>query len=196
MPLPLQTPLPSSQLTSEFAIKGGIKLLLDEIVSPVVLLQRRPRKYAMGFATVANGGVGNRTEIAIVNTFFPEPGVNGEVHVHSIWMTSSGAQAFLLKWPTVALAGFADIATERFLDSARAGSPQAAFQEDNGSAETTGTSFLRFLTGANAAASRREDFDPPIIISPFGARALIIMPEADNVGLEGAILWSEPPDPV
>ena len=196
MVVPLQTPRASQQLTSEFAIKGGLKLLLDEVISGVIVLKDRSRKYAMGWGNLGVGGVGNRSEIALVNTFFPAADVDGTVHVHSIWVASSVAAAFNFTFPTVALAGFADLTTERFLDTVRQGTPQAALQEDNGSAQTAGIDFFRVLTGAAGVASRRTDFDPPIILSPNGARALIVKTESDNQSLEAMILWSEPPDPV
>jgi len=196
VPLPLQTPGPAAQLTKEFAIKGGIKLLLDEVVIPVRAILDRPRKFAMGFANVAAGGAGLRTEVVLVNTFFPQLDQDGSVLIHKVWFNSGVSTAFELAVPTAALSGFADIATERFLDLARSGSPQAAFQEDNAAAASAATVFTRYAE-PTVGTTRLITFEQPIILdhAPGVNNAVILRGNQDNANLQCTILWSEPADP-
>jgi len=193
MPVEIQTPGPAQQLTGEFAVKGGLKLLLDEVVVPTRAIKDRPRKFVMGEVTVA-AAAGFRSEIALTNQFTAELGRDATLQLHKIWLRA-GTGPILLAWPTVAVVGLTVIPTMRFLNNSRSGTPQASFGQDNTAAATAAETFGRFFIDSNGP-SKEIKFDPsPIIIEPVAPRTLLIRPDSDNLALSVTLLWSEPPDP-
>jgi len=192
--IPLQTPRPAQELTEEFAIKGGLKLVLDEVLYPVRLIKDRPRKFAMGEFSIP-AAAGFRSELALVNAFTPAANEDGTVLVHSIWVSSTQAISVDVLWPTVAVVGLTVITDVRFIDGARSGAPLAILGSDNTAVATAAELFFRASILANAE-SYRIDFDPhPLIIPSVDPRTLLIRPSLDNKRMDGSILWSEPADP-
>jgi len=199
MPVDLQTPRPAQELTEEFAIKGGLRLQLDELISAVRIIPDRRRKYAMGHGDLGAGGAGNRTQIVLTNDLTEPPG--STIHVHKIWLSSAEATLFEIAWPTAGVVGLAAFTSEAFIDGRNGAGPQANFGGFNNAVETASLNFGRFENWANNKGDNvKVQFDPPIIIAPFSTggfrSALILKPAGDNQGLVANVLWSEPPDPV
>jgi len=188
----VQTPRPSTLLTRLFGIKGAIDLRLDETITPVVDVGEEPRQLCMGRFNVAAGGAGLRSEVALVNTFAQNSGL--ELRLHNI-VLSTASQIFHLVIPSAALTGFSNITTESVVAPLRAGAPQGALQSSNIAGATSAGSFYELTTPA--AGQLQHNFLDPIVIpalrvdvSPF--RAIIIRPQNDNVAIRGSIIWSEP----
>lgn len=195
MPLPLQTPRPAEQLTKEFAIKGGLRMLIDEVIIPTRAILDRPRKFAMATGVVGAGGANLRTELALTNNFSSELNDDGIVLVHKLWLGATELINVNVSWPTVAVSGLTLITTARFTDNQRTGLPISPFGSKNDAVPTAATNFLRIEVPATSE-SVRVDFDPhPIIIRPQAPRSLLIRPGEDDQALRCSILWSEPADP-
>ncbi len=195
MPVDLQTPRPAQELTEEFAIKGGLKLLLDEVMVPVRIIGDRPRKLVSGQFNLA-AAVGFRSEIALVNPIAPEASLDTTLQVHRMYIRSGSATNIEVAWPTANLTGLTTITTTRFLDNRRSGAPRAAFQQDNTAAATAAVVFARHDVAASAPSVLVE-FDPhPIIIAPLFFRSLLIRPAVANQSITLVLVWSEPADPV
>lgn len=193
MVVDLQTPRAAEELTREFAIKGGLKLTLDEVMSAVRIIKDRPRKYVMGTANVA-AAVGFHTEFALTNTFAPDFGQDGTIHVHKMWCSSAVATNVNLTWPTTAVLGLTVIPTMRFIDNRRAGVPLASFGQDNTAVATAADTFMSLDFALGPAFE--VTFDPhPIIIAPVVPFSLLIRPGSVNQDMRLGLLWSEPPDP-
>lgn len=193
MPVDLQTPGPSVELTQEFALKGGLKLKLDEVVVPTRAIKDRPRKFAMGFANVA-AAVGFRSEFALTNSFTPDFSEDGTVQVHAMWFATASTVAVEVGWPIGPVAGLTVIPS-RFTDNARTGDPLAPFGQDNTAVATVADMFLRYDVDV-ASRTYPIVFDPhPIIIRAQAPRSLIIRPASSNTQLTLTLLWSEPADP-
>ncbi len=200
MAVNLQTPRPAQELAEEFAIKGGLKLTLDEVLSAVRIIPDRLRNFAVGFGIVAAGGAGFRTEIALINTLTPTVGSDdGTVHVHAVWLRSIVATGIRLAWPTAPLSGFANLVNVAFLDGRNNAAPRSALQEDAADAATGALEFMNF-TIAPASDSHLVRLEPPLKLAPLTTNAfrnaLVIRPSSDNTDLEATVLWSEPPNPV
>jgi len=192
--VPLQTPRPAQELTREFAIKGGLKLSLDEILYPVRIISDRKRKFAAGQVTVP-AAVGFRSEIALVNSFTPEADQDGEILLHAIWINSVSGIAINAVWPTVPTVGLTDVPDKRFLDGGVSAAPQGILGFDNTAAATAGVAFMQWAM-VGATESFHVDFDPhPLVVPSVAPRTIIIRPAGDNQQIAITMLWSEPADP-
>lgn len=194
MPIPLQTPRPAQELTREFAIKGGLRLLLDEVLYPVRVITDRPRKFAMGFFNIP-AAAGFRSEIALVNNFSPTQDQDGTVLVHRIWLRTNATVGIDLAWPTVPVLGLTTVTTTRFTDGGRSGTPEAIMGQDNTAVATAADPFAR-LSVLAGQTSFPINFDPhPLVIPSVAPRTLLVRPEIDERQFDITIEWSEPADP-
>lgn len=193
MTVPLQTPRPAQELTREFAIKGGLRLVLDEVLYPVRIISDRPRKFAMGQVGLAAGGAGLRSEVVLTNALDLPVDQDSTFLIHKIWVQSNVAAEANLCWPTAAVLGLTAITDKRFLDGDLEGAPLANFGQDNTAAATGAVVFAQVHLVANAESTLIDFTDSPIIVRPVNS--FIVRPSADNTLLVVTLLWSEPADP-
>lgn len=196
MPLPVQTPGPSSQLQRDFGLQGRVRLQIDETVVPVRLIADRPRAYFSGAVGISAGGVGIRTEIALVNTFAAQQVEADDVLIHATEFWSATAQRIDVVMPSApGIAGFSNVTSEGPV-SPPWGSPRSAFQSKNTAAATAGTVIYRVNTVSAAAEESLYRVWPFPLQVPGRVsgrqRSLIFRPNLDDRDLTIALLWSEP----
>lgn len=194
MTVPLQTPRPAQELVREFAIKSGLRLVLDEVLYPVRIITDRPRKYVMG-QTGITAAAGLRAEVALVNAIPFSHDQDTTVLIHKIWLQSPGAIEAQICWPTTAQLGLTTVTDVRFLDASIIGVPRAVMGQDVTAVATAAVPFARIRING-AQESKLVDFDDhPLIIRSVDPRGLLVRPSVDETSIIVNILWSEPADP-
>jgi len=194
----VQTPGPASQLTARYAVKGALGLRLDEVIVPVEVIDAVRRKFAVGVASVNAGGVGFRSEAALINSLSFGPSIlDTSVEITKVIVRVASTGTVELVQTDAGISGFTNLTTKRFTDFRTLATPQSFVQSKNSAAATAGLVLLTDTLLANEPYL--FDFrDDPLIIGGTNAQgtSLLVRPASDNVTFRVNFHWSEPADPV
>jgi len=196
----IQTPGPSGQLTERLGIKGGLRLLLDAVISPIIIIKDPERRYAAcAFSIPAVAG--EVSEFAIVNPLLEGLG-DQELWVHEVVIVSSiSTLTFQLVNGTGGISGFNTITDKSFFKFRNGIVPRAFVGFDTPAAPTTGPEFMRTRVLANTPAVFSM-WKNPIKLgnaptpSAVEAATLVARSGTVNVTVHGTCVWSEPANPI
>jgi len=198
MSRPIQTPGPSNQLVDRYAIKGGLALKLDEVVSPVEVILPRPRRVARGSVRVAAGGAGFISESSLINPLPFGPTIEDtSIHILEISISTQTTTTFLVVRTTAGVVGVTTLTTKSFIDFPRGLSPDGVIALKNDAVATAGTTIWR------AAISANDPFvinfrDHPLILDGTvpGGNGIMVRNLTADIAHTVNFLWSEPPDQI
>jgi len=199
----VQTPVQSEQLQTETGVQGAIALVLDEVISPVIVLRPRARRDAFGQATVA-AAVGFRSEIWLHNPlFFTQPTIADKtILVNKIHVSLDTAAASIrIERSAGGPTGTTTITGQQaWKDYAQGVSPQALIlTQNNAAASVADTPDLRFIELANVTYTF-DYSDSPIVLAGVdgttGKASVLVRPSVSNIGIQAVFEWSEPAPPL
>lgn len=190
----VQNPVPAQWLTSELATQGKVPLQLDGTVVPVVELPGLYRPRYSARASVAAGGAGNRSIMAIImdgQLGEGQQGVNNLVVLEEVWVSMAAPGTGVIIFPTGGITGLAQV-TARAMDRRFGESQHATCWSRNGAAVPAGN----IVQAWEATTIDSVRIPLNIVLPPFAAggvqHQVVVCAAADNQALDCTMVFSEP----